>query len=229
MQKNLKMGKWQAWEEPWERKWGVRFISKWRYKRGTGRKAGESSSALLVVKVLLAFSSWGTEYQTGKHISWPGKLALVLCPLGNASSPTRGLGAFCWKEDESDWTGTLEEGSCWTWKRPGAETRRGVSGPTRWSPLSAPQRLPHAPVKPTKIETSERCGWQGKRRGQAWTRRNKRHHFICRRKAVGCFRYRVTWTKNTISVTKSAVRRENNFLFSKSDSSRSSLSKSHFI
>lgn len=49
----------------------------------------------------------------------------------------------------------------------GLKLKGGMSGPTRGSPLNPPQRRPHAPVKPTITETSERCGWQGKRRGQA--------------------------------------------------------------
>lgn len=146
-----------------------------------------------------------------------------MCHLGNAISPRRGLSQqICWKEDESDWIGTLEEGSHCSCERPRAETRRGMSGPAKLSPLKLPQRLPHALAEPTKIEMSERCG-------QAWTRGNKRHYFICSRKAVGCFRYWVTWPENTISIMKPAVRRENNFFFSKSNSSGSSLSKSHFI
>lgn len=48
----------------------------------------------------------------------------------------------------------------------GLKAEGGMSGPARWSPLNPSQRLPHVQVKPTKIETSERCGWQGKRRGQ---------------------------------------------------------------
>lgn len=112
---------------------------------------------------------------------------------------------------------------------PRTETRKRMSTTTRLSPLNPPQWFPHAPVEPTKIETWERWGWQAKQSGQAWARGNKRHYFICSRQAAGCFRYWVTWPKNTKGIMKSAVRRNNNFFFSKSNSSRSSLSKSHFI